>query len=481
MRAAAGQGPSHRRSRSPRKAKKKPHRPSPAPLPPADVPVVQSPAAAAPAPARAPVRAASPARPPASFEPLFDRGLLLFQDQEFEKAQAVLEQARSLKPRDPETLLLLGITHYRREHYGRAEELLKQAVERGDAEVQGSARVFLGLVYKAQGASDRARREIELAGAQDKSLGATLGSLSAGLRPHVLTGSLVLSPEYDGNVQLRDYGTWSGKPADNMDGDVLLLATLTVRPVPRLGLSLSNTLAYRQQFRFQDYNLVLNTSTLGYGYLGPRHRIRAGLSFSYAMLGGDTLYLDGAGRAAYRLRLVSRLGLLLTYDGRYRRYQPATYAPFTGQIHTLQAELGWGLSPEPVLVSVGYQAIREQLAPPVLGTTIDPTTMKLPLLQDGFSAWAHGPLLRLRALLSRRVELALTSSGLLRLFDAVPGLGTQRSDWYLFTDLSANVECTPWLDFFAGGTLIYNQSSDSFYTYLKPAFYLGVAGSFSAF
>jgi hypothetical protein len=131
---------------------------------------------------------------------------------------------------------------------------------------------------------------------------------------------------------------------------------------------------------------------------------------------------------------------------------------YTGQTHTLQAELNWGPHPEPVSVSLGYQVLREQLTP-------------------AYSAWGHGPLLRLRARPQRLVELALSASLIRRIFDPA---ASGRLDWYVSSDLSMTVTCTSWLDAFLGGTVLYNDSTSTPFAYFKPAAYAGVSAFFAA-
>ncbi len=410
-----------------------------------------------------------------SFDELYDQGFALFQKRNFAAARVELTRALALSPDDSETLLMLGIASYRTADLAGAEQALARARRLGSADIQDSALVFLGLVHEALGATDQAHAELREAGFS-RSLGGTATDLMKGNYPHRLSGALTISPEFDGNVPLTPNGTYITAPSQSVDGDVLFVGSLTFRPVPRIGLYLNNTLSYRQQFRLSAYNLLLDTTTLRYVYFGDRHRLRAGLSFNYAMLGGTTLFLDGSGKAAYRLRLWSKLGIGATYEGRYRNYQQTDYQGFTGQTHSLAGELSWGLAPEPVSVAIGYQGIREQLVVPPAVTASDGT-----VYQPDFRAWAHGPTFKLRAQLHKRVELVLSGWALRRAFDRVdPKLG-QRLDWYVNGDLSLEVECKSWLNLFFGSTVIYNQSTDTGFTYIKPLAYAGVSGSFAAF
>jgi hypothetical protein len=282
-----------------------------------------------------------------------------------------------------------------------------------------------------------------------------------------------VSPEYDGNVPLTDYADWSANPQQSADGDVLFLASVNVRPLAN-GLTIGDTLSYRQQFILSNYNLLLNSTWIGYSYLGASDRLRATATFSYAMLGGSSLYVDLDGKFSYRRRLLSKLGLMFTYDVHYRDFQNPDYLAQSGLFQSLQGELGWGLFPQPVSLGIGYQAIREQTRTP------DPTDPP----GDDYRAWAHGPFLWLRARLHRRVELGLRTIFLQRVFDYVPGpelpqeQGIQRVDYALYNDLSVNITLKQWLEFFVSGTLIWNDSNWPAFLYLKPSTSLGLAGTF---
>jgi hypothetical protein len=283
--------------------------------------------------------------------------------------------------------------------------------------------------------------------------------------------SLFVSPEYDGNVPLSpldmdspSFPAWRSKPGASMDGDVLMLASLLVRPLPSgRGLSLGNTLSYRQQFLLGEYNLLLDSTSISYGYFGAANWFRAAATFSFALLGGSTLYLEGDAKAAYRRRLAGKLGLLFNYHARYRNYRNPDYAPLTGLTQSLQLDLGWGTAPQPVSIGVSFQAIREETQTP---TETDPTD---------YRAWAFGPSLWMRARLHKRVELAVSSTFLHRIFDST------RVDNALLSDLNLNITLTSWLETFLGSTFIFNGSSDPQFHYFKPAVSAGLAAYFGFF
>jgi hypothetical protein len=204
--------------------------------------------------------------------------------------------------------------------------------------------------------------------------------------------------------------------------------------------------------------------------------VRASLGFTYAMLGGSTLYFAYDARATYRLRVWRKLGVGLSYAGVYRDYRQQDFMVFTGHTHTVQAELSYGTTPEPVSVSVGYSVVRDQLGPPASG-----------MERDDYRATAHGPTLRLLARPHRLVDILLIGALLHRRFEVKPvedGAADPtalRQDTALSADLSVSVECTSWLEAFAGGALLYNHSNDAAFAFIKPMAYLGASASFSAF
>lgn len=423
------------------------------------------------------VTSKSPAQPPPAppVEPSdLERGLALFQQRAFAKAAPLFERAR----RDPqlrsEVLLLLAICYYRLGDLERSEPLLQRVVREGDGDEQAAARVFLGQLFQQLGATDQARSEFSrVAGAPSmRDSGEQLLHQS---RPHRLLFTLLVSPEYDGNLLLTDYATWAANQQPSSDGDVLFLGSVSARPFS-FGLHFGSALSYRQQFFQTNYNLLLSSTWLGYSYFGRKDRVRLAATFNYAMLGGSSLFLDGDLRLSYRRALRSKLGLLMSYDGHYRGYQQTDFSALTGFLQTLQLELNWGLSPQPVSFGIGYQGLREQTRTPDVVTSIG----------DDYRAWAHGPTAWLRARLHSRVELSLYGAFLQRIFDYVPGpelpsdLGVRRLDLAVHGELSLTFHLTSWLDLISSGAVLYNDSNKEPYTYLKPlanlslAAYLGV-------
>lgn len=416
------------------------------------------------APGAAVTTEAAAAAPEAGEGDSFKAGLRAFQQRRFRDAAPLLERARRAGD-TPDLLLLLGISYYRIGELRRAEPLLRRVAATEDGELSASARLFLALVLEEQGGADSARAELARL---DGALGPSARGILQGLAPRRLQASFVLSSEYDGNVALTDLATWSADRNAHGDGDLLAIASLSARPLRSVGLALGGSLSYRQQLqpKFQSYNLLLGSAWASYSYLTEAHRLRAGASFGYALLGGSSLFVEGEWRASHRARLYSELGLLTAYVGRARAYLQADYAPFTGSTHTGQLELAWGLSPSPVAAGLGYQVVREELAP---GTS-----------SDDYRATAHGPTVRVVGKPHERLELLFTGSLLLRRFDAFLAGAAPRQDAFLVGDLSATVQVTRWLDGFVGLTLIHNDSNDAAFSYVKPIFYLGASARLSA-
>jgi hypothetical protein len=425
---------------------------------PADPPPDEEPAPASPAP---------PARP----SPLA-RALLLFKEKKYLQAVPLLEQALADPEARGDAVLLLGICRYRTGDLSGAEAPLREAMRSPDPEVRSAAQLFLGLVFDELGATDQAQAELGQA-MRSQSLGTSAQRLLLSRRPSRLQISLLVAPEYDGNVPLTDYATWRQSPSSSSDGDFLFLGTLSARPF-RFGLSLGTTISYRQQLRLREYSLLLSSTWLGYSYAGRNDRVRATASVNYALLGGSSLYIDFDGRASYRRRLRSLLGLGAGYEFRYRDYFNGDFQSLSGRTHIGQLELGWGTAPEPLMVSVGYQVLREQLMLPQPPLSVS----------DDFRAWAHGPLLRLRARLHPRLELSVTGTFLHRIFDYVPGpelpeeAGIGRVDHALAADTALVVRISSVFEAFVGGSLLYNHSNKAAFDYLKPTGCLGLAAYF---
>lgn len=420
------------------------------------------------------------------------------------RAQARYDAAPQADLRSPlrgELLLALGIACYRQGALPQAERALQEALRSRDAEVVGAARVFLALCHRARGATAEARREL-LAARRELQRSAAPGRGAGALRgdesdlltlsaedsdplaapPPRLRLSLGLALEIDGNVPLTDLTTWRSASSESSDGALVLTGSAALRPLRRLDLALQGELAYRQQLRpnpsdsasvrFQDYNLLFTRLGAVYNHATERNRLRVQGGASYANLGGSSLFWEIGARAADRLRVVSLLGVGLSYDGRYRHYLPTDLNAFTGHTHTLQAELSYGTAPTPVSAALSYQVIREELRAPQRAADAP---------YNDFRAFAHGPLLRLRAQLHRRVELLFLSALVRRSFDEpfVTLPSDRRADWWLSADATAYLDCARFVEAYLGAGVIYNHSNVEVYTFVKPQAFAGALFTFS--
>lgn len=394
-------------------------------------------------------------------------GLQKVHSQNHAAAIPLLQKALTARSTDPEVRLLLGICYYRTGDLGHAELQLLSAASAADPEVSASARLFLSLLYRDLGALDRAQVESDRAA---RGLGIAPHTALGG--PRRLSGSVTVGLEYDGNVPLTDFQTWQNDARPSMDGNALLVASLRLRPIKSIGLHIGDTFTYRPQFLLEQYSLVHNALWLGYRYLGAENQVQATATLGVAGLGGQAFFIDGEGRLGYRRRLARAFPVSggLLYIGRYRNYFADEFRFLTGHTHQLQLELIFGPGSGPLTVSLGYEGIREQLREPLPGE--DPSI--------DYRAWAHGPWLRLRSRLHKRLGLDVWCLALMRRFDTLPLTGVRREDQYLTADLSFNVEVSSWLELFAGGAVTYNGSTDSAFQYLKPIAYLGATFSFAA-
>lgn len=399
-----------------------------------------------------------------SADAVLEQALAELAARSYERARAqLLRVHKLLPPGDPrlfDTLLLLGICAYRLQLLDQAELELQQAAEASDAETRAQARLFLSQVLGEQGATDQAQRELSQA-TGSLSLRESAELLLRRRRPHRLYLTLLVAPELDGNVPLTPlyvdlppFPAWQRDASASLDGDVLFLASLGVRPL-RVGLSIGNTLSYRQQFRLSDYNLLLNSTWVQFHHLTAAHRLRLQAAFNLAVLGGGFLFLDGNARVQYRRRLHFKWGLAGSYEARYRDYRRSEFVALGGLSQTLQLELSYGLSPQPVSFGLGYQGLREQTHTPESES------------QPDFRAWVHGPLSWLRARLHPRLELTLASTLLHRVFER------SRVDLALWSDVSLLWSMNSWLSAYVAGSLLFNSSSDAYFLYLKPSGSLG--------
>lgn len=395
---------------------------------------------------------------------LLDKALAAMRARDYAGARSSLLRAQRIlpagDPRTHDTMLLLGICAYRLGLLEQAEIELQAAAESSDGETRAQARILLSQVLAEQGATDQAQRELSQASGS-VSLRESAERLLRQRRPHRLHITLLVAPELDGNVPLAPldvevapFPAWRTDPQASLDGDVLLLASVGIRPL-RQGLLVGNTLSYRQQFRLSEYNLLLNSTWLQFHHLTAVHRLRMSAALNVAALGASFLFVDGTARVQYRRRLHLQWGLSGSYEARYRDYRKSEFGALSGLSQSLQLELSYGVSPQPVSFGLGYQGLREQTQSPLSESEPD------------FRAWVHGPLAWLRARLSSRVELALSSTLLHRVFDR------SRIDFALWGDVNLLLSISSWLSGYVAGSVLYNSSNDAYFDYVKPTASLG--------
>lgn len=401
-----------------------------------------------------------------------EQALPLFRSQKYAQAIPLLRAAIQDPGQRKDVVLLLGICLFRTGALTESEQHLREAAEAEDRDTKEAAQLFLGLLFDEQGATDQALSQLGKATASQE-FGSAAQTLREQRRPHRLLLSMMVAPEFDGNVRLTDVANWSSAPQSASDGDILFLASLGVRPFS-FGLGFGNVISYRQQITLRDYSLLLNSTWLGYSYAGTRNRFRAHTSFNVAMLGSTLLFLDFTGRISHRVKLWSQLGLGGSYEFRHRKYSPEDYQSLSGQTHTGQLDLSYATVPDPVMITLGYQLVRDDLEIP-----------KTPLLMsDDYRAVSHGPLFRMRARLHKRVDWSILSQYLRRQFDYVPGSdlpsanGVARADHYVNVDTSLSVRFGGYFETFFGGSFAYNQSNRTGFSYLKPTAYVGLAAYF---
>lgn len=371
-----------------------------------------------------------------------------------------------------EVALLLGICLFREHDFRSAEPLLREAAQSTEPKTRDSARIFLGLLLDEQDAFGEAQTQLgKVSGSQ--TFGGAAQTLLSRRRPNRILVSLLVAPEYDGNVRLTDTANWYVKPDSSSDGDVLFLASLGFRPFS-FPLTFGNAISYRQQLTLRDYSLLLNSTWLGYSYAGSRHRFRVHGSMNFAWLGGSYLFWDVLGQLNYRLRIHSELGVALKYDVRQRSFAPAEYQSFSGQIHDGLVEVSYGTSPKPVLFGMGYELLREHLAPPL--SPLSPI--------DDYRAWAHGAKLRLQVRLHKRVEWSLQAQYLRRQFDYIPGPeetgaeGSPRQDHFFSTETTFSIRFAEYFEAFFGASFTVNDSNWAVFSYQKPTAFAGLSTHF---
>jgi hypothetical protein len=406
-----------------------------------------------------------------------ERGLARFQAGDFAGAVPSLERARTIDPTDLEVALLLGIAYYRTERARLAEPLLEAAATSADSETRASARIFLGLIAGDHGELDAALAFLgEAAASSSGALAESGRTLLALTSPRRLSASVLVRSEFDSNVPLLPSTPAPGSTScsDRADGDALVLASLSVRPVLRVGLTFEETASYRQQFHCLDYDLFWNTAGIRYVYLGHRARFELAYDFEVLTLGSALYALGHVAEGGYRYAVVGDLGLAAHYLFRYRDYPAAPFDAFTGPSHTMLVEASWGTPDRPLELDFAYVFVRESTKDPLPNDFAQGGCPAPPAPYTAFSATGQGARVHARTSFARRFSALLTAWVIRRVFDPDP-CNPPRHDTQLYADLSLAVSLGRGLALVGGGSLLRNISTASDFDYLKATAHLGVA------
>jgi hypothetical protein len=387
-----------------------------------------------------------------------DRGIGAFQRGDYAAAREELRRARREGDTTPDLALLLGISEFELGHERAAEPLLRIAARSDQAETRDSAKVFLALIARSRGAVDAAQGALgDVLRSRDAAFRDGGSALMRAVTPHLLNLVFLLRPEFDSNVPLLPMAPLATASTQQMDGDVLFLASISVRPFRKVGFFFDETASYRQQFTLLDYSFFINSVGAHYVYLGLNDRPALGYSFEVMTLGRSFFGLGHVVEATYRRRLWADLGVGLRYAFHYRNYALTDYSAFDGPTHEGNVEVAWGTPERPHEVVLAYVVLRED--------TADPT----------FAAVGQGASLRTRFRLSRRVELAVDGWAIYRTFDVEnPSLGA-RIDTQLHADVSLAIDLTRHVGFIIGGSVLRNISTVPDFDYLKLTAHLGLA------
>ncbi len=392
-----------------------------------------------------------------------ERAIDRFAARDFEGALPFLRAARARDPADLDVALLLGIACVRTGRFDEALPPLRAAEGSPDAETRAAAGIFLAVVRNERGQVDAARSLLtEVASSPSPPLAEAGRALLGRTAPRLLSLSLLVRPEFDSNVPLQPATVPAGAPsmAQTADGDLLLLAAASLRPIRSIGLSLDETAAWRQQFRLTDYDLFVNDLAARYAWIGARDRVGLSYDFELMTLGRSLYGLGHVANASYRRALWRDLGVAARYTFRYRDYLAADYAGFTGPSHTGQLAASFGAPDRPVEVEAGVVALREDTAEP------------------GYSATGLGGTLSAHVRVPRRLDVALAVSTVARDFDPQPGEAARR-DVQLAADLSVAIDLATWIGLVLGASMLRNFSNVADFDYSKVTAWAGVAVGWS--
>ena len=406
----------------------------------------------------------SDARAGAAPAPL-ERALALFRDGRYAEAAPALELAVAADDTDDDVALLLAIAYLRLDRASDAEPLLARAAASANDETRAAAHLYLGIVARDRGEADAARRELGIAARSSALLlAASGGQLLDRVAQHHLAFTLLVRPEIDSNVPLLPVAATSNSLPDGsrVDGDLLVLVAISLRPSRAIGLVVEETAAYRQQLTLTRYDFFADNLGVRYTHLGDLHRITVAGGGELMTLGGALFAVGAALQGSFRRALWRGIGVAVHDTFRFRSFLPDGYAAFTGPSNTGGVELSWGTPEAGVELAAGYLLVGE--------LTADPT----------FTALGHGPTLRARSRVGARVDVSLSGALVMRTFSqADPTVGVRR-DTQGWADVSVAVDLTRWgLGLIVGGSVLRNLSTVSDFDYVKATAHVGLAWSWA--
>lgn len=391
---------------------------------------------------------------PAAASDPFQEGLRLMEEGEWSQAAARFAESRAAGP-DPSAALLEGICRQELGEDEAAGRLLREA-ER-DPSHRASARFFLGLAALRAGEGARAASLFESA-ATNPGLQLAASDLA---RLASQEGRLVLSllgeAGYDSNVDLtpeRD-----SNPSRSGDGIGALTALVLARPFGPSGAFARGDFTYRDQARFNLYDLAGGGGAVGWDTGGWGDFLHLEYGYDYRWLGGAP-YLSahrllGGGGLAW-----GRFSLAATYLARFESFLPVASEPYSGLRQQVDAAAAWQLgiaSSFSLAVRLGRDDAR----------------------QSAYSWNEIGPRAELRLRLARDARLVVSAMAIWRDYQARdPSLQVIRSDVYLdgmaIGEMDLGLRWTLRLSVFARKA--FSNVPDFAYTKIAPV--LGLAYTF---
>lgn len=344
---------------------------------------------------------------PAEASDPFREGLRLMEAGEWREAAARFVESRAAGP-DPSAALLEGICRQELGEDEAARRLLREA-ER-DPTHRASARFFLGLAALRAGEGSQAASLFESAATNPGLQLAAVDLARLASQEGRLILSLLAEAGYDSNVDLtpdRD-----SNPSMSGDGVGALTALVLARPFGPSGAFARGDFTYRDQARFNLYDLVGGGGAVGWDSGGWGDFLHLEYGYDYRELGGAP-YLSahrllGGGGLTW-----GRFSLAATYLARFESFLPAASEPYSGLRQQLEAAVAWQLgtaSSFSMAFRLGRDDARRQV----------------------YSWNELGPRAELRLRLARDARLIVWAMAVWRDYQARdPVLGVIRSDAYL--------------------------------------------------